>query len=64
LQQRILWSSLASVPLDTVIFQNLAGYYTPAAFITELLSKAIGVAAVWYLLKLRVGNAPVALPGH
>lgn len=64
LQQRILWSSLASVPLDTVIFQNLAGYYTPAAFIMELLSKAIGVAAVWYLLELRVGNAPVVLPGH
>ena len=64
LQQRILWSSLASVPLDTVIFQNLAGYYTPAAFITELASKAIGVGIVWYLLKLRVGNASVALPGH
>lgn len=64
LQQRILWSSLASVPLDTVIFQNLAGYYTPAAFITELVSKAVGVSIVWYLLKLRIGNAPVALPGH
>jgi queuosine precursor transporter len=56
LQQRILWSSLASVPLDTIIFQNLAGYFTPAAFATELVSKAIGVAAVWYLLRLRVGN--------
>jgi queuosine precursor transporter len=47
-----------------VIFQNLAGYYTPAAFIMELLSKAIGVAAVWYLLKLRIGNAEAQVSAH
>jgi hypothetical protein len=41
-------------------FQHLAGYLTPAAFVTEVLSKAVGVAAVWYLLKLRVGNAEAA----
>jgi queuosine precursor transporter len=58
LQSRILISSLISVPLDTVVFQHLAGYLTPAAFTTEVLSKAVGVAIVWYLLKLRVGNAP------
>jgi queuosine precursor transporter len=58
LQSRILISSLVSVPLDTVVFQHLAGYLTPAAFTTEVLSKAVGVAIVWYLLKLRVGNAP------
>jgi uncharacterized PurR-regulated membrane protein YhhQ (DUF165 family) len=56
LQSRILWSSLISVPLDTVAFQYLANYLTPAAFSTEVLSKAIGVAIVWYLLKLRIGN--------
>jgi queuosine precursor transporter len=53
LQSRILISSLVAVPLDTVVFQHLAGYLTPAAFITEVLSKALGVAVVWYLLKLR-----------
>jgi queuosine precursor transporter len=60
LQSRILISSLVSVPLDTLAFQHLAGYLTPAAFTTEVLSKAMGVAVVWYLLKLRAGNEPVA----
>jgi queuosine precursor transporter len=56
LQQRILDSSLLSVPLDTVVFQHLAGYLTPAAFATEVLSKAVGVLIVWQLLKWRAGN--------
>jgi uncharacterized PurR-regulated membrane protein YhhQ (DUF165 family) len=53
LQQRILVSSLISVPLDTLAFQYLANYLTPAAFTTEVISKALGVVAVWYLLKQR-----------
>ena len=53
LQQRILFSSLVAVPLDTFAFQHLAGYLTPAAFTTEVLSKAVGVLIVWYLLRLR-----------
>jgi queuosine precursor transporter len=61
LQSRILISSLVSVPLDTVVFQHLAGYLTPAAFTTEVLSKALGVAVVWYLLKLRVSAEPAAV---
>jgi queuosine precursor transporter len=62
LQQRILVSSLVAVPLDTFAFQHLAGYLTPAAFTTEVISKAIGVLIVWYLLKMRSGNTgePVA----
>jgi queuosine precursor transporter len=59
LQSRILLSSLFAIPVDTVAFQHLAGYLTPAAFVTEVASKAIGVAIVWYLLKLRVGNEEV-----
>ncbi len=58
LQSRILLSSLVSVPLDTLAFQHLAGYLTPAAFVTEVLSKALGVAVVWYLLKLRMDRNP------
>jgi queuosine precursor transporter len=50
---------LIAVPVDTVAFQHLAGYLTPAAFVTEVASKAIGVAIVWYLLKLRFANAEV-----
>jgi uncharacterized PurR-regulated membrane protein YhhQ (DUF165 family) len=60
LQQRILLSSLVAVPLDTLAFQYLANYLTPAAFTTEVLSKALGVFIVWYLLKLRSTNTPAA----
>jgi uncharacterized PurR-regulated membrane protein YhhQ (DUF165 family) len=60
LQQRILLSSLVAVPLDTLAFQYLANYLTPAAFTTEVLSKALGVFIVWYLLKQRSTNTPAA----
>ena len=63
LQNRILLSSLIAVPVDTLAFQYLAGYLTPAAFVTEVLSKAVGVAIVWYLLRLRFGNREAALAG-
>lgn len=53
LSQRILISSLIAIPLDTLAFQYLAGYLTPAAFATEIASKAVGVFLVWYLLRLR-----------
>ena len=48
------------MPLDTVVFQHLAGYLTPAAFIMEVLSKAVGVFIVWQLLKMRGPGKPVA----
>jgi queuosine precursor transporter len=57
LQERILVSSLLAAPVDTLIFQNMAGYYTPAGAVTEIASKLLGVAVVWWLLRLRVGNA-------
>ena len=60
LQQRILLSSLVAVPLDTLAFQYLANYLTPAAFTTEVLSKALGVFIVWYLLRLRADSRPAA----
>jgi queuosine precursor transporter len=62
LQNRILLSSLFAIPVDTLAFQYLAQYLSPASFTTEVISKAVGVAIVWYLLKLRVGNVekPVA----
>lgn len=53
LSQRILFSSLIAIPLDTLAFQYLAGYLTPAAFATEIASKAVGVFLVWYLLRMR-----------
>jgi queuosine precursor transporter len=59
MQSRILVSSLIAVPLDTVVFQHLAGYLTPAAFVMEVLSKAVGVFIVWQLLKMREANVEV-----
>jgi uncharacterized PurR-regulated membrane protein YhhQ (DUF165 family) len=53
LSQRILISSLIALPLDTLAFLHLAGFLTPAAFMTEIASKAAGVVFVWYLLRLR-----------
>ena len=53
LSQRILISAMFAVPLDTLAFQYLAGYLTPAAFATEMVSKGVGVLMVWYLLRLR-----------
>jgi queuosine precursor transporter len=59
-QSRILVSSLIAVPLDTVVFQHLAGYLSPAAFVMEVLSKAVGVYIVWQLLKMREPKAAAA----
>lgn len=53
ISQRILYSAMIAVPLDTLAFQYLANYLTPAAFSTEMLSKAIGVLIVWFLLRQR-----------
>ena len=53
LSQRILISSMIALPLDTLAFLHLSGFLTPATFVTEILSKAVGVLFVWYLLRLR-----------
>ncbi|MBM3520094.1 MAG: preQ0 transporter [Alphaproteobacteria bacterium] len=60
LSERILVSSILAVPLDTLTFQYLAQYLTPAAFTTEVLSKAVGVIIVWYLLRLRDRRLAIA----
>ena len=57
LQNRILLSSLFSIPVDTLAFQYLAQYLSPASFSTEVVSKAVGVAVVWYILKLRFAKS-------
>lgn len=60
LSQRILISSLFALPLDTLAFQYLANYLTPAAFAIEVASKAIGVMIVWYLLRARDREMTIA----
>jgi uncharacterized PurR-regulated membrane protein YhhQ (DUF165 family) len=61
LSQRILISSVIAVPLDTLAFQYLAGYLTPAAFLTEVASKVVGVVIVWYMLRLRDARRPLTI---
>ncbi len=60
ISQRILLSSIIALPVDTLAFQYLAGYLTPAAFVTEVLSKAVGVLIVWYLLRMRDRKLAIA----
>jgi queuosine precursor transporter len=51
LQQRIILSSMLSVPVDTVAFLYLIDFLNPASFSVECISKAIGVGLVWYALR-------------
>ena len=60
LQNRILISSLISIPLDSLAFLYLSGYLSPLSFTTETLSKAVGVLIVWMMLRARVKNAPAS----
>lgn len=53
LQERILLSSIVSAPVDTLAFQYLAGYLTPAAYALELASKLVGVVVLWWLIRSR-----------
>jgi uncharacterized PurR-regulated membrane protein YhhQ (DUF165 family) len=51
IQQRIILSSLFSVPVDTVAFLYLIDFLNPASFTVECISKAFGVAMVWFVLR-------------
>jgi uncharacterized PurR-regulated membrane protein YhhQ (DUF165 family) len=56
LQERILLSSLLAAPIDTLAFQYLADYLTPAAFSLELASKLLGVLTLWWLFRQRLAR--------
>ena len=53
LQERILLSSLLSAPVDTLAFQYLADYLSPAAYALEVASKLLGVLVLWWLVRSR-----------
>lgn len=53
LQERILLSSLLAAPVDTLAFQYLADYLSPAAYFLELASKLLGVLVLWWLVRSR-----------
>ncbi len=51
--ERILYSSLIGVPLDTLVFLTLISMATPTSFVVMMLSKLIGVFVVYMLIKKR-----------
>jgi uncharacterized PurR-regulated membrane protein YhhQ (DUF165 family) len=61
LQNRILISSLISIPLDSLAFLYLAGFLSAPSFTVETLSKAVGVFVVWLMLRARVKDTPASL---
>ncbi len=52
-EKRIVYSSLIGVPLDTLAFLTLIGMATPISFVGMVLSKLVGVAVVYMLIKRR-----------
>ncbi len=51
--ERILYSSLLGVPLDTLVFLTLIDMATPISFMTMALSKIFGALIVYVLVKRR-----------
>ncbi len=60
LQNRILISSLISIPLDSFAFLYLSGFLTGPSFTVETMSKAVGVLIVWLMLRARVKETPAS----
>ncbi len=51
--QRILYSSLIGVPIDTLVFLTLIDMATPISVFCMILSKLVGVFVVYLLIKRR-----------
>lgn len=59
LQRRILYSSMISVPVDSLAFLYLFNMLNPASFTVEVFSKIVGVAAVWVMLRQSTRRNPI-----
>lgn len=53
LSERILWSSLISCPIDSIIFLHMANSLNMLGFIVLVGAKFIGVFALWYYWQMR-----------
>lgn len=51
--QRVLISSLASVPVDTVVFLGIIGYLSVGSFVIMNISKFLAAGIIWYIWKKR-----------
>jgi len=51
LAERILWSSAASSPIDSIVFLALIGHLSVSGVLAMVLSKMLGALVVWRLLQ-------------
>jgi len=56
LSQRILYSSLISVPIDTVVFLKLVDLFDFAGSFLVILAKFGGAVVFWWFLRVREAN--------
>jgi hypothetical protein len=59
--QRILTSSLLSIPVDTIIFLYLINQLNSAGVLVMILAKSVGVMAVWLRARNFNFDAPVLI---
>lgn len=57
LSERILWSSLISVPIDSYIFLHMVDMLTWLNGVLLIFSKFMGVLFIWYFWRLRYQKA-------
>lgn len=60
-EQRVLFSSLVSTPIDTGVFLTMANFFSYSALISMTLGKLLGAAIVFIYLKKKA-NKPWAGP--
>ena len=53
LAQRILYSSAASVPVDTFVFLQMVGIFGWTAFLLVTMGKMVGALLFWWILRNR-----------
>lgn len=54
--QRVLVSSIASVPVDTAVFLGIIGYLSLGSFVIMNLSKFLAAGIIWFIWKTRKLN--------
>jgi queuosine precursor transporter len=60
LSQRLLWSSIISTPVDSLVFLACIHLLNPSDMLAMTLSKWLGVMLVWWLWKARQAHNAAA----
>jgi hypothetical protein len=53
LSQRLIWSSIISAPMDSIVFLSIYGPLNLAGILVLTASKSLGVLFVWYVWRRR-----------